>query len=122
MIQRRALRWVTSDFSPLSSVTEMQKRLGWRSLEHRRLDSRLIMFYKIYHQHVAIKLPNYIQRPTRFTRLMHPFSLRQIQVSSDYQKYSFFPHSVTLWNNLPSHIINIPSLDAFRVGVAAVNY
>ena len=122
MVQRRALRWVSRDFSPLSSVTAMQERLGWRSLEHRRLDSRLVMFYKIYYQHVAIKFPNYIQRPTRFSRLMHPLSFRQVQVTSDYHKFSFFPHSVILWNNLPSHVVNIPTLDAFKVGVAAIQY
>ena len=122
MIQRRALRWVTGDYSPLSSVTEMQERLGWRSLEHRRLDARVIMFFKIYHQLVAIDLPHYIQKPVRYTRLMHPFSFRQVQVTSDYQKFSFFPHSIILWNNLPCHIVTIPSLDVFRASVAAVQY
>jgi hypothetical protein len=42
MVQRRAIRWVKSDYSPLSSVTAMQEDLGWRSLEHRRLDCKLI--------------------------------------------------------------------------------
>jgi hypothetical protein len=51
-----------------------------RSLEHRRLDCRLIMFYKIYHNLVAINLPPYVQAPHRLTRHMHPLSLRQIQV------------------------------------------
>ena len=40
-VQRRAARWVTSDYSSYSSVTHMINSLGWRSLEC------LIMFYKI---------------------------------------------------------------------------
>jgi len=122
MVQRRTARWVTNDYSPLSSVTAMQEVLGWRSLEHRRLDCRLIMFYKIYHNLVAIRLPSYIQTPQRLSRHMHPLSLRQIQVSSDYHKYSFFPHSVVLWNNLPGHIATLPDLEQFKRAVAKIQY
>ena len=122
MIQRRAIRWVKRDYSPHSSVTAMQEELGWRSLEHRRLDCRLIMFYKIYHNLVAINLPTYVQTPHRLTRHMHPLSLRQIQVSSDYHKYSFFPHSIILWNKLPSNIATLPNLSQFKQAVVGLQY
>ena len=46
-VQRRAARWVTNNYSSYSSVTQMINSLGWRSLEQRRADARLIMFYKI---------------------------------------------------------------------------
>lgn len=122
MIQRRAIRWVKRDYFPLSSVTAMQEDLGWRSLEHRRLDFKLIMFYKIYHNLVAISLPPYIQTPFRPTRHMHPLCLRQLQVTSDYHKYSFFPHSITLWNQLPSSIATMPDLDQFKQAVVKIQY
>ena len=32
MVQRRAARWVSNDYSTYSSVTEMMSNLGWRSL------------------------------------------------------------------------------------------
>ena len=35
-VQRRAARWTASNFDRKSSVTEMVKQLGWRSLEQRR--------------------------------------------------------------------------------------
>ena len=47
MVQRRAARWVLSDYSPYSSVSDMLGRLGWRTLEQRRADSRLVLFYKM---------------------------------------------------------------------------
>ena len=56
MVQRRAARWVLSDYSPYSSVSDMLGRLGWRTLEQRRADSRLVLFYKIVHGLVAIPL------------------------------------------------------------------
>ena len=31
MVQRRAARWVSNDYSTYSSVTEMMSNLGWRS-------------------------------------------------------------------------------------------
>jgi hypothetical protein len=121
-VQRRATRWVRNDYTPLSSVTAMQNELGWRSLEHRRLDARLIMFYKIYHNIVAIHLPPYIQPPIRLTRHMHPLSLRQVQVTSDYLKFSFFPHCITLWNQLPAHIVTLTDLDQFKRAVVKIQY
>ena len=42
MFQRRAARWVLGDYSPYSDVSDMLDKLGWRSLEQRRSDSRLI--------------------------------------------------------------------------------
>ena len=46
-IQRRAARWTTSDFSTRSSVTAMLEKLGWRSLQQRRADARLCLFYRV---------------------------------------------------------------------------
>ena len=64
MVQRRAARWVLSDYSPYSSVSDMLGRLGWRTLEQRRADSWLVMFYKIVHGLVAINsTPNICHTP-----------------------------------------------------------
>ena len=70
--QRRAARWVTNDYASYSSVTQMINSLGRRSLEQRRADVRLIMFYKTVYGLAAIPLPTYIQRQVEMTQLMHP--------------------------------------------------
>ena len=77
MVQRRAVRWVTNDYSPYNSVSNMLSNLGWRSLENRCYDARLITFYKIVHVLVAIPIPSYFEQPKRYTRHMHPLSFRQ---------------------------------------------
>ena len=46
-VQRRAARWEYRDYSYTSSVTAMMKDLNWRPLDQRRIDSRLIMLYKV---------------------------------------------------------------------------
>ena len=90
MVQRRAARWVLGDYSPYSSVSDMLRRLGWRTLEQRRADSRLVLFYKIVHRYVAVPLPSYVIPLTRISRTSHPLAYRQICARTDYYKYSFF--------------------------------
>ena len=63
MMQRRAGPWVKLNYSPYDSVTEMLQNLSWQSLEQRRNDARLIMFYKIVYGLVAIQLSTYIEIP-----------------------------------------------------------
>ena len=45
-----------------SSVTDMLSNIGWRSLNLRRYDSRIAMFYKIVYGLVAIPVPPYFER------------------------------------------------------------
>ena len=65
MIQRRAARWVKNNYSPYDSVSNMLDSLGWRSLENRCIDSRLVMFYRIIHGYVEIQIPTYFEKPQR---------------------------------------------------------
>ena len=52
----------------------MQSDLGLRSLEQRRVDASVIMFYKIIHGVVAISLPVYFEQLSRQTWHSHPFA------------------------------------------------
>ena len=74
VVQRRAARWVNNNYSTYDSVSTMLDNLGWRSLENRRIDSRLFMFHRIIYGYVAIQIPTYFEKPQRFTRHMHPLS------------------------------------------------
>ena len=93
MVQRRVARWTLGRFSPYDSVWSMLGELGWRSLEDRRTDARLCLFYKIVHGLVAVPLPSYVvhsQVSTRHSKT-HPLAFRQIHTVADYCKYSFSP-------------------------------
>lgn len=122
MVQRRAARWAKNDYSPYSSVSGMLGDLGWRSLENRRYDARLAMFYKIVHGLVAIPVPSYFEQPKRYTRHMHPLSFRQNHTLVCYHKYSFFPMTIVLWNRLPADLVQISDLDSFKIGVSQINH
>ena len=52
MVQRRAARWVTSnyDWRSRKSISSTLENLQWQSLSQRRQTSRLKLFYKaVYH-------------------------------------------------------------------------
>ena len=121
MLQRRAARWVCNDHSPYSSVTDMLSNLGWRSLELRRYDSRIRIFYKIVYGLVAIPVPPYFERTMVQTR-HHPLACRQIHTSVSYYYYSFFPMSFILWNRLPADLVLDSDLDSFKSGVSMINH
>ena len=109
-VQRRAARWVTHDYSSYRSVTQMINTLGWRSLEQRRADARLLLFYNL----VEIPLPTYIQRQIRMTRTTHSYHFIQIQTTSNYYKYSFSPLAIVQWNNLPPSAVLLEDLTSAR--------
>ena len=104
-IQRRAARWVSDDYSSYSSVTHMLNTLGWRSLEQRRADARLTMFYKIACGLVMIPMPSYIRHPVRTIRTIHPMFYLQIPTTASYYKYSFFPLAIVQWSKNPTQVV-----------------
>ena len=53
-VQRKAARWVKSDYSSRSSVTTMLNDLKWEPLADRRKTSKLGLFHKIHHKEVAL--------------------------------------------------------------------
>ena len=90
MVQRRVARWTLDNYTRQARVSEMLTHLGWRSLEQRRNDSRLCLFYRIIHGLVALDLPPYVEQPTRIShKNSHQLVYRKIHTRVDYYKYSF---------------------------------
>ena len=108
MVQRRAARWVTGRYYNTSSVTGMLHSLDWRTLEQRRVDSRLCVLYKIRNRLVAVEEGDYLQRGTGIRQ----YQYRHIRADKDYTRFSFFPRTVIQWNKLPSHICIADSLES----------
>ena len=109
-VQRRAARFVFNDYSRYSHVTPMIQSLGWDSLHHRRLLPQGTMFYIIYMGHVGISLPSDV-RPSRAPNC-RPF--KQLKVNNYIYKYSFYPRTVVLWNNISLSSSNIVNIAIFR--------
>jgi len=63
-VQRRAARFVKNDYRRTTSVSGLFRDLGWQSLEDRRKNSRLALFYKGLHGLSAIPC-DLLRRPVR---------------------------------------------------------
>ena len=114
-IQRRAARWTTSNYDYRSSVTSMLDQLSWRTLEQRRADARLCLFYKMIHGIVAVPLPDYVQPTHRVSRYCHSMTFRQIHTNRNYYyKYSFFPLAIVQWMPFQSLLLVCKTLKPSR--------
>ena len=127
-IQRRAARFVSNNYhrnplDPSSSVTRMLNQLGWASLEQRRSDARLLLFYKAVHGLIAIPISSYLDpagASQKITRHSHPYKFQIPHTRTNLYRYSFFPQTVSAWNNLPLAVVSASSPEAFRAQLQLV--
>ena len=114
-VQRRAARCVTSVFGRDQSVSALLEELKWQPLQERRARAKLILAHKGIN-HVTDIPFNYptVSCGTRGhvkNNFYIPFS------RLDTYKYSFYPSTLRLWNNIPPEIRNLPTADAFASGL-----
>jgi hypothetical protein len=84
--QRRAARFVTNKYRNTSSVGNMLQHLEWRSLQDRRKDSRLNMFYKIVNDKVEIQKTDRLIPQKRQTRHFHTKRFQIPSCKTEYRK------------------------------------
>ena len=121
-VQRRAARWIKSDYFRTSSVTDMLHTLNLRRLDLRRIDNRLSLFYKAVNNMVEIPTDNILIPLTRRSRHNHPLSYRLISATTDYYKFSFFPRTIFHWNSLPPDIPSLTSVEQFNAAVSCIDH
>ncbi|CAB4037319.1 Hypothetical predicted protein, partial [Paramuricea clavata] len=105
-VQRKAARFCSKNYNPMSSVTDMTEDLNWESLEVRRKKARLTLLYKLSRNLVDVETNNYllVNNETR-TRGSHSFKYRVPKTTKDVFKFSFFPRTIREWNLLPEEIV-----------------
>ena len=113
-VQRRVARYVCNRWHNTSSVTGMLSQLEWVPLATRRANTRLCMMYRVAHTPVGDPWTPCLTFAQRTTRGSHAWKYIPISTSHDAYKLSFLPRTIIAWNQLPSIIIDAPSLDAFR--------
>lgn len=116
--QRWAARFVMNDYHRHSSVSLMLNTLGWRPLQERRAQARLVMMFRIVNNLVDIPAQQYLQQTQSVTR-GHFQPLYLPYCRTDTYRQSFFPSTIRLWNSLPNSLIVAPSLDSFKTNVQA---
>ena len=113
-IQRKAARFVKSDYKQTSSVTSMMDELGWKPLHERRREQRLTPLFKIVNDLVAIPADQHIRYNNRTSRNRHSKQVKVESANSDIYKNSFFPRTIIDCNNLPQSAIDCDTVENFK--------
>ena len=105
--QYQAALAVTGAWQGTSRV-KLYEELGWESLSERRICRRVLLMHKI----VDEKTPKYLHDclpPNRNVVLNLPYIFQDFRTRTDRYAGSFFPNTITLWNNFISDFQDFPS-------------
>lgn len=116
MVQHRAARFVENEYSRYSHITPMIQKLGWDTLENRRLLAQPTMFYKINQGLVGLHFPPEVSPLYRrhISRLPNELPYNHLQTNINIYKYSFYARTIIAWNNVPITTNDISSLGFFK--------
>ena len=105
--QYQAALAVTGTWQGTSRV-KLYEELGWESLSDRRISRRVLLMHKIIDE----KTPKYLRDclpPNRNVVLDLPYVFQEFRTRTDRYAGSFFPNTITLWNNFISDFQNFPT-------------
>jgi len=108
-IQRRAARVSCNDFLWFSSVMDMLSSLNLPLLQTRRTETKLITLYKIINGHLIVPTCDLIRK----CQIVRSGYYHQPTTLTDSYKFSFFPSTIKIWNQLPVNVINSPTTNDF---------
>ena len=115
-IQNEAARIATGT-TKLVSIDALYKEIGWETLEQRRNNHTLSLFYKMMNSLAPIYLTSLVPQPvcnlSRYN-LRNSNDLQFINARTNQYYYSFLPSTVRAWNNLPVEIKQSASVQCFK--------
>ena len=115
-VQRKAARWIKSDFGRTSSVTAMLQSLQLDTLEERRKTSRLIFMYKVLNGLVAVPLTELgLEKNQRAARgLATQDKLIVPRCSTTELQQHFAARTIPQWNRLPQSTTSADTVLSFK--------
>lgn len=100
-VQKKAVRFIFRRYDRQFSPTSHAHDLSLQSLEHRRNCDRVILLHKIVHTSTCVLAPiSFVAPSARCTRRSDPLNIVPFRSNLDCFKFSFFPRTVELWNEL----------------------
>ena len=115
-IQHEAAR-IATGATKLVSIIELYKEIGWESLENRRYNHKLTLFYKMINSltpsYLSSMVPPLVSDTTRYS-LRNSNDIRIPSSRTQLFHDSYIPSVVEEWNKLPMHIRNSPSVESFK--------
>lgn len=117
MVQRRAARFVMSNYRRDQSVTVMIKSLQWDSLRSRREAHCMGLFDKFVTLANSHLVEGIFRRNLRGGRHCHSNSLMEIHARSDPYYWSYFLHAIRRWNSLPKDSLKLQEIQFGNEGI-----
>ena len=117
-VQRRAARFVCSNYDRHSSVSAMMNSLGWSTLQTRRRQARLTMLHRIIRGPSAISPEAPLQPASRRTRSTNSHKLQRLSANTSVYQHSFFPRTIPEWNALPQRVVDCETVEAFKAALS----
>lgn len=106
-IQRLAVRFIYNRYRRHDSPTELMKINKIPTLESRRKMNRLKFLFQLSHGNIRLETSAFLTPlSSRPTRNYHSAKFTPITARTNNFKYSFFPRTITDWNNLPHEILS----------------
>ena len=111
--QKFALRVCTKNWS--ATYAELLKSTNVPSLSDRRKIAKLCHLYKpVYDLTDCQNAPGpVVQRPPSYSRRRNPIQLQRVTTHSSQFQSSFYPHTISLWNNLSLNNDSLISICSF---------
>ena len=121
-VQRTAARWTCRRWMHTSIVDDMLDELEWPSLETRREQSSLTVFYKIPSGTVSLDKDKYLTPAPnlRRTRASHESRYTRYFAYSDVLKNSFFPRTIPMWNSLTSSVVTSKTIEEGKAQISII--
>ena len=116
-VQRRAARFVKNEYNQTASVTNLLQQLNWPTLQERRAQAKVVMFYKIVNNLVAVPAPT-VRQPIVIRGYSHRY-LVPFARTIVYQ-HSFYPDAIRLWNSIPPSTVLCDNADSFSQQVQQI--
>ncbi len=105
-----------------TSHAKLYRESGFITLRERRRRHKLHIFYKMVNNltptYLSALLPNRISQ-TQPYNLRHKDNIRPITCRTNSYAESFVPSSITLWNELPCTVRDLPTLSSFKAALSA---
>ena len=74
----------------------------------------LVQLFRFIKGHSSVNTNNYISFSNRQSRKSHQFKLYKPFCRTDIFKYSFWHRHIDTWNSLPSSVVELDSINAFK--------
>ena len=115
-IQIEAAR-IASGATKLISIQNLYKEIGWENLEKRRINLKLILFYKMYNnltpESLSSLVPSSVNEGARYN-LRNASDGWTIHARTALYFNSFLPFVIREWNTLPENDKYVDSIYSFK--------